>query len=208
MWDFPSPVGWLSGLFAWCAALVVFLGSLLGSSGCSAPAAKGFPAEFSQAAGQITTSIADQAVWEKISANLDGSVIEPGYEGYAGMLYVAGGKIAGFSGHVGASAIGDGSGALTPKAREAILRYLAGDERYREFLLKLVGVIKTANAPQAAAPEAEPQDAAMPTPEEPAQQGADEPVTPPAAEDENPPATEGSFASSAVESMASEANEP
>ncbi len=159
MWICLSPVGWLSGCWQWFVALAV----LLGLTGCATPAFKGLPAEFGQAASQITTSISDQAVWEKISANLDGSVIEPGFEGYAGVLYVAGGRIAGFSGHVGASAIGEGSGELTPAARSAILEELGRDERYRAFLLQLMEKAKVpTDAPTATIPDDVPENGPLP----------------------------------------------
>lgn len=89
------------------------------SIGCGAPQA--MPKEFAEVARSVGASIADQAVWQEVLARIDGEVIEPGIEGYAGVLYVAGGKLTGASGRIRLEGDGTGSGALSPEARAAIL---------------------------------------------------------------------------------------
>lgn len=102
-------IRWLLG--AWLAAFLF---------GCNTvPTA--FPQEFAVAAKQLSTSVADQAVWSDIVAGLDGQVIEPGIETYAGVLYVAGAKLPGTSGQINLASKGAGNGQLSPEARQAIL---------------------------------------------------------------------------------------
>lgn len=106
-------------------------------SACQQPA--GLPKEFGQAAQVIATSVGDQTAWKEVTASLDGQVIEPGVEGYAGVIYVAGGKLRGFSGRVGLDAAGEGAGPLTDEGRAAVLDAIETDAEYRAFLLKLIG---------------------------------------------------------------------
>ena len=60
--------------------------------------------------------------------NVNGQVIDPGLEVYAGILYVAGGKLRGVSGQVGISGQGSGSGEITPEASEAIRAIMTNPE--------------------------------------------------------------------------------
>jgi len=89
--------------------------------GCASLTPAGFPAELSDAARQISVSTLDQAVWTRLLARLDGQIIEPGMEGYAGVLYVAGGKLRGVSGQLSIEGDGGGSGELSETARAAIV---------------------------------------------------------------------------------------
>ena len=90
-------------------------------SGCSGLHAPAFPAELSDAARQVSTSIADQAVWEDVLARLDGQIIEPGVLTYGGTLYVVGAKLTGASGQLKLEGDGGGGGALSPAARAALV---------------------------------------------------------------------------------------
>ncbi len=116
------------GLFA--VVIAVLLSLLLG--GCAAPQA--MPAEFALVAKQIGTSISDQAVYDRTLARIDGQVIDPGLEAYAGMLYIAGAKIRGASGQVKLEGDGAGSGALSPEARAVILRLAEEPGLFEKFL--------------------------------------------------------------------------
>ena len=90
--------------------------------GCNALQPRAFPQEMGTAFTQIGTSLADQSVWETIAARLGGEVIEPGVMGYAGLLYVAGGKITGTAGRLTIEGDGTSTGALSPEAREVVSR--------------------------------------------------------------------------------------
>lgn len=97
---------------------VVLLGCCC-NLGCGIPAA--MPSEFATAAKQLSTSMVDQAVWKDLQGNLRGHALQPGYRTAAGVEYFAEVRIVGFDGDVGLNASGDGSGALTAEARDAIL---------------------------------------------------------------------------------------
>ena len=132
---------------------------VIAMSGCQQPAA--FPKEFAQATNQIVTSMTDQAVWDKLAANVRGHVNNPGLRTGAGLEYFAYARLDGFDGDVAADATGTGSGQLTPEARAAILRLAEGDERYREWVLALFK--------GKAAPSPSPSPSPSPTPETPNQ---------------------------------------
>ena len=124
---------WLFALFAW----------LFGVAGCNTvPVA--FPQEFAVTAQQMSTSIADQALWSKIVADIDGQVIEPGIEVRAGVIYIAQSKLTGVSGQIRVAADGQGSGTLSPEARTAIL---AIANKYNVTPEQLSAFIASANAP-------------------------------------------------------------
>lgn len=89
--------------------------------GCTAMQPTAFTKEFSDSARMVATSISDQAVWDRVLARLNGQVIDPGVEAYAGILYVAGGKVRGVSGQVSIEGDGTGSGQLSPEARAVIV---------------------------------------------------------------------------------------
>lgn len=98
---------------------------LLPLAGCATtmgPAA--FPAELGDAVRQVSTSIGDQASWERVMARLGGQVIEPGREGYVIQEYRAGARIVGVSGQLLLE--GDGAGgALSAEARAVLLELAA-----------------------------------------------------------------------------------
>lgn len=108
----------------WSVPLFAGLLALLGcpaNVGCNTMQPNGFPREFGLAAQQVSTAISDQAVFERVLARLDGQIIEPGVEGYAGMLYIAGGRLRGVSGQLSIEGDGRGSGTLSPEARQKLL---------------------------------------------------------------------------------------
>ena len=103
-------------------------------SGCAAMQPAGFPKEMSAAFGQIGTSLADQSVWQEIATRLGGQVIEPGVEGYAGVLYVAGGRLTGTSGQLSLEGDGSGLAGLSPAAREAVVELAQQPDLLERFL--------------------------------------------------------------------------
>lgn len=72
--------------------------AILVCAGCAELRPTAFPSEMSQAFTDVGKSIVTQADWNTVLARLNGQVIEPGVEAYAGVLYIAGGKITGTSG--------------------------------------------------------------------------------------------------------------
>lgn len=108
--------------------------------GCAAPA---LPKEFGQAAKATVVSLTDQASWQSMAASVDGQVIEPGVEAYAGILYVVGGKLKGVSGHVGISGQGVGTGVTTDEARAKILSLIENDPAFIDQLVKLIEVVRS-----------------------------------------------------------------
>lgn len=122
--------------------------SLIFCGGCQSFQPNAFTAEFADAARQVATSVGDQAVWERVLARLDGQVIEPGVEGYAGVLYVAGGKLTGVSGQITIEGDGNGSGALSADARAVIVEL--GKRRpdlLRELIAAASQALATTDAP-------------------------------------------------------------
>jgi hypothetical protein len=118
----------------WRTLVALVLG-LLPFTACDAPQA--LPREFGDVARQLATSIADQGVWEQITANIDAEVIEPGIESSAGVRYFAQVKLTGTSGRVGlrGKGAGDGKG-LSDEARAAIID-LGRDPKYKSALIEL-----------------------------------------------------------------------
>lgn len=107
--------------------LMLFGGCLMG---CTPMA---LPMEMGQAFKAIATSTTDQAVWQHVMASIDGNVIEPGLEGYAGILYVAGAKLTGAAGGLDISAQGEGSGVQSPDAQALIREILADRQAWDKF---------------------------------------------------------------------------
>lgn len=108
----------LSWILAVALALPTSCTALVGCN--TVPTA--MPREFATAAEQIATGITDQGILQKYTANLQGQVIEPGMETYAGVLYLAGAKLKGFSGQVGLAGEGVGNGeGLSPEALQSVL---------------------------------------------------------------------------------------
>ena len=108
-------------------------------SGC-AVTPQAFPREFGQIAQATATSLADQAVWQSIAGSVNGEVIEPGIEGYAGVLYVTGGKLTGVSGTVALSGQGTGSGQLSDLSRDEILGLIQSNpELFRQYIESVRG---------------------------------------------------------------------
>ena len=91
------------------------------NTGCSGHGPNAFPQELSDTVRQVGTSVTDQAVWQDVLARLNGQVIEPGVETYAGVLYVAGVKLAGTSGQLSLEGEGSGAGQLSPEARTVLM---------------------------------------------------------------------------------------
>ncbi len=118
-------------------------------AGCT-PAA--LPREFGEVARVVAASMTDQAVWQTLSANIDGQVIEPGIEVRAGVLYIAQARLVGMSGQVGlrGSGVGTGTGP-TDEARAAILRALTrsytdgGDAEFKRAVLEAIRSDATPN---------------------------------------------------------------
>lgn len=93
--------------------------AIIALAGCNAiPTA--MPKEFATAAKQLSTSTLTQADWKEILGRLNGQVIEPGIQVYAGVLYIAGTKITGASGQLTIEANGTGN-SLTPEERAKIM---------------------------------------------------------------------------------------
>lgn len=113
----------------------------------------GMPREFAATLQQVATSMSDQAVWDRIIGGVAGQAIEPGIEGYAGVLYVAGGKITGFSGQVDLRGEGRGSGALSPEARAALLALARAPNTPIEIAERILAAIGV-NAGSAPPPQA------------------------------------------------------
>lgn len=105
------------------------------STGCNSLQPNAFPKEVSVIAQQVGTAMAEKAVWDKVLARIDGQVIDPGFEGGAGVMYIAYGKLKGVSGQVKLE--GDGS-ATTPRSpeSEAFIRELANRPDLLELLIQ------------------------------------------------------------------------
>lgn len=94
--------------------------------GCNTLQPSALPREYADVARAVATSVTDQALWEKIAANIDGQVIDPGIEGGAGVMYIAYGKLRGVSGQISLRGDGTGSQEPSPEAKEAIRKILLG----------------------------------------------------------------------------------
>lgn len=97
-----------------------------------------FPREIGDSARAIVVSATDQAIWEKLVASVDGQVIEPGIEGYAGVLYVAGGKLTGVSGRVAISGDGHGGGNASAAALSKIRDIMSTRPELGERILAFI----------------------------------------------------------------------
>ena len=155
-------------------ASVVACLSLAPLVGCASLTPAGFPAELSDAARQISVSTMDQAVWTRLLARLDGQIIEPGMEGYAGVLYVAGGKLRGVSGQLRIEGEGDGAGALSDEARAAIVDLA----KRPDLLAKLLAFVEAVQADAVAAdvpgvPDTQPAPTSQPAEPTPTTDGAE-----------------------------------
>lgn len=122
LWLFAAVLAWLFG------------------SGC---APKAFPEEMGAVAKAVATSMTDQAVWQNIVANVDGQVIDPGFEGGAGMMYIAYGKLKGVSGQVGIRGTGGGTGEGNSPEAAAAIRALLSDPSLAD---KILAIIREHNA--------------------------------------------------------------
>ena len=79
-------------------------------------------------------------MWQSIAGSVNGEVIEPGIEGYAGVLYVTGGKLTGVSGTVALSGQGTGSGQLSDLSRDEILGLIQSNpELFRQYIESVRG---------------------------------------------------------------------
>ena len=129
------------------------LGVVLLLSGCSMLHAPGFSAELSDAARQVSMSIADQAVWEDVLARLDGQIIEPGVLTYGGTIFVAGAKLTGASGQLKLEGEGAGSGGLSPEARAALVELA----QRPDVLAELIGWLSASYPETTEMPEVQPE---------------------------------------------------
>lgn len=107
-----------SFLNSWVALVLALFAVFFGGTGCNALQPNAFPKEIGQAARTFVDSAANQAVWSNLTAHVRGQAIEPGLQGYAGVLYIFGGKITGFSGQLGFE--GEGTGRGTPTTPEEL----------------------------------------------------------------------------------------
>lgn len=118
--------------YLWLLAAIL---AWLFGSGC---APKAFPEEMGAVAKAVATSMTDQAVWQNIVANVDGQVIDPGFEGGAGMMYIAYGKLRGVSGQVGIRGTGVGNGEGNSPEASAAIRAVLSDPGLIERLADAV----------------------------------------------------------------------
>lgn len=137
---------------------------------------KALSSELADGAKAFTASALDQAIFDRLIGRLGGQAINPGAEVYAGIIYVAGGRLTGVSAQFGLEGDGHGAGELSPAARAAILKFVDGDESQREYVLKLLQAWregKQAPEPEPPAPPPPAPETAAPPPADP----ADEPVS-------------------------------
>jgi len=125
----------------WLVSFLVLVLSFL--TGCGA-GVNAFPKEIGEVAKSVAVSMTEQSVWQNVVANVDGQVVEPGMEVYAGMIYVAGGKLKGVSGQVGLRGTGTGTGVPNSPDANAAIRQILLDQTLteaakREAILKLIG---------------------------------------------------------------------
>lgn len=125
----------------WLVSFLVLVLSFL--TGCGA-GVNAFPKEIGEVAKSVAVSMTEQSVWQNVVANVDGQVVEPGMEVYAGMIYVAGGKLKGVSGQVGLRGTGKGTGVPNSPDANAAIRQILLDQTLteaakREAILKLIG---------------------------------------------------------------------
>ena len=126
--------------------------TLLFLGGCQiAPA--GFPRELGDAAGQFSTGMNSQAVWDNVLGRLAGQVIEPGMESYAGVNYIAGVRITGASGQLLLEGGGHGTGEVNEEYVTALVAKYGHDRSFWEAVLE--AAVEASKAAQPA-PVAEP----------------------------------------------------
>lgn len=147
----------LEPLPAWLIPLALILLVLFGLTGCNTLQPNAFPREYAPVIAKIGESLADQAVWQTITANIDGQVIEPGIEAGAGVMYIAYGKLSGVSGQVGFAGVGGGTGQQSPEA-QAVIRALQRSPDLIEMLYERWKIEHAAANPPATQPGVTVQD--------------------------------------------------
>ena len=121
----------------WFAVFALLAYAVFGGWGCDALQPRAFPSDAGMIMKQIGTSMADQAVWEELDTGVGVHVNNPGFRGWAAIVYEVGGQIIGLDGDFKLSGEGGGSGALTEEARQVILQ-LVNDPTFNEQLLALM----------------------------------------------------------------------
>lgn len=144
----------------WFAVIAVMIWALFGLTGCEAFRPTAYPSDVGHTLEAITTSMADQAVWNRIDANATAHVNNPGFVGFAGMLYVAGGFLKGVDGNLYLAGAGEGAGQMTAEAREVILKIMT-DPSFGEKILEAL----TASPSPPATPELPPLESGEGKPE-------------------------------------------
>lgn len=139
-------------MLKWSLAVVAAVLAWFTLTGCASMQPYAFPQEFSRAAGQVATALTAESAWDQIAASLDGQVIDPGVEGWAGVLYVAGGKLRGVSGQVGLRGTGASPEPPGDDTRAALLHLAA---HRPDLLEQLLAFLRDRDAP-APAPAPEP----------------------------------------------------
>ena len=112
--------------------LLVLMGGCL-NVGCNVTA---MPSEMAATLKSVAVSMADQAQWQSLQADLRGHVNNPGFEGQVGVAYFARGRLIGVDGSVGLSGQGAGSGQASPEALATIRELLDQDPTLLERLLR------------------------------------------------------------------------
>lgn len=108
--------------------------TLCGLLGCNQGCVSAFPKEFSDIARSTTAAILDNSDFTNITANVQGQVIDPGYEVMAGIQYVASVRLKGVSGQVGVAGSGAQSQPTSDATTDAINRQLLGDPALKKAL--------------------------------------------------------------------------
>ena len=125
-------------------ALALWIASALGFASLLGCTPTGMPREFGEAGKALIVSLTDQAAWQTIIGRLEGQAIEPGIEGYAGVLYVAGGKLRGFSGQVGISGTGTGTGQPSAEALAKIRDLIRADPTLLDGVKTIIDEVRPA----------------------------------------------------------------